>query len=228
MAVLMARMLGKPVLPTRLSDVPEGSVIYLEETVDGVITAVPYVVAKHNYEPEYNSNRTMLVRNYSDGTTSVWGSAYTEEWPDCTLFTTLQAYLSRFSEKVQAAIGETYYAYSDSTLDEPVGYMASAIFSPSINELIEAGYTYANVEGSYIAALSGIVDYFDEGGTNRAYRTRSRYTSPSSSYASCGVSTAAAATRVKHSTASYMMVALSLPGDTILDPGTMTPKEDFL
>ena len=222
MAVLMARMLGKPIMPLRLSDVAEGSVIYLEENG----TAVPYVVAKHNYEPGHNVNRTMLVRNFSDGTTSAWGSAYTVEWPDSTLYSTLQGYLSRFSAKMQAAIGQTSYAYTKS--GTTVGYMASAIFSPSINELIEAGYTYANVEGSYIPGLAGIVDYFDEGGTNRAYMTRSRYKTPSSSYAYCYVTASAAANRDKHSDSYYLMVALSLPGDTILNPDTKIPKEDFL
>ena len=199
----------------------EGSFVYLEE--NGV--AVPYLVAKHNYEPTYNENRTMLVRKYANGTTSVWGAAYTDKWNNSTLFATLQEHLSRFSEKLQAAIGSTSYEYTET--GTTVGVMSSAIFSPSVNELAGAG-NYSNNEGTLIASLEAVLDYFDESGANRAYWTRSACKSQSSSYSANYITSAAAVARAKFSTAYYMMVALSLPGDMFIDKDTMSVREELL
>lgn len=225
MAVLMARMLGKPIYPLILSDVAEGETICLNETVDGVTTPVAYYVGKHNYEADLgNVNRTLLIRADTVETTK-WGTANTDTWPNSIVYSLMNnsesGYITRFSEKIKTAIATTTYEYTEAKGGTSVVSMASPLFALSVAELGIAS-TYANPEGEVLDAAGAV------GVTDGNYWSRSSYNT-SGSYAALYISKAGtSATRLAYSGTQRTRPCLSLPGNIVLDPFTLLPKEEFL
>lgn len=123
MAVVISKQIQLPALAVALSDIEEGSIVNIREGG----AAVPFFVAKHNYESALNgTGRTLLVRK-DIYTQRVWSNSYIDTdsgafgtvtydgsvSTGCILDTYLnKTYLTALDAKVQSAIATTKFYFS--------------------------------------------------------------------------------------------------------------------
>lgn len=121
----------------------EGSIVYLNE--NGVPTE--FYVAKQGYEPNYNSNRVLLVRKEASQQ-GAWNSTNVNTYDGCTMDQWFNGeYLQSLDSDVQSAIGSTNIPYTPMGGITAVQRINKSVFSLSISEL---GLTAsnANIEGT--------------------------------------------------------------------------------
>lgn len=134
-------------MATTLGAVAEGSIVYLNES--GV--AVPFYVAKHNYESALNGDgRTLLVRKDAYGK-QVWdtGDVNTYSGSDIDNFFN-NTYLNLLDSFVQedASVGTTFY-YCPGNGNNSITTLKRTVFALSITELGHA-HEYAPVDGTQL------------------------------------------------------------------------------
>lgn len=134
---------AKPVSGIALSEMAEGALVNIME--DG--TAVPFYLAKHDYESGLNgAGRQLFVRKdcYDE---RLWDSSYNayatsdiDAWQN-------GDYKAKLSKAVQEMIGETTFYYTVGKGDSTVTTLSRSVFSLSVTE-VGLEYQSANVEGS--------------------------------------------------------------------------------
>lgn len=141
--VLSKSALYKTVAATQqLGDLPEGSIIYLNE--DGA--PVPFYVAKQDYEPDYNTDRVLVVRKDA-AQTGDWRSTSVNTYDGSAIDAWLnQTYLQFFDSDMQTQIGATNIP-ATSPRTSGVIRLNKSIFPLSLTEY---GFqnSYANIEGT--------------------------------------------------------------------------------
>ena len=155
-------------MSTTLGAVAEGSIVYLNES--GV--AVPFYVAKHNYESALNgSGRTLLVRkNLYD--TRVWNSAAVNTYASSTIDAWLNStWILLLDDFVQSAAGTTKFYYTVGNGDRTITALSRAAFLLSVAEYGLTNTNF-NAEGSALPIASELLrGYLD--GTLTRHWTRS-------------------------------------------------------
>lgn len=140
--ILSQAALYKTVTPTaQLDTLPEGSIIYLNENG----TPVPFYVAKQDYEPDYNTDRVLVVRREASqqGTWSSSINTYNGSTID-TWFN--QTYLLTLDENVRSLVGTTNIPVT-SPYNSGVTRVNKSVFALSVTELGRTS-TIVNTEGS--------------------------------------------------------------------------------
>lgn len=143
--ILSQAALYKTVVPTaQLSTLPEGSIIYLNENGD----PVPFYVAKQGYEPNYNTNRVLVVRK--DGIQQgLWNSAVNNTYVGSTLDTWLNSeYLNLLDAEVKTSIGTTNIEVAAGYSTFNLSRTNKSIFALSANELGIYSSSYTTNEGN--------------------------------------------------------------------------------
>lgn len=165
--LLNAAALYKTVTPTaQLGTLPEGSVIYLNENG----SPVPFYVAKQGYEPDYNTDRVLVVRK-DMVQTGPWNDSGVNKYEGSTIDAWMtKTYFSMLSGTIQNAIGFTNIPYTPMGDVTTVQRINKSVFALSITELgiSESG---TNIEGSSLPIASTL--YPLPSGTDRQY-TRSQ------------------------------------------------------
>lgn len=142
-----------PMAGLNLSELPEGSVVMINES--GV--PVPFYVAKHDYESGLNgAGRTLLVRKdtattmgmYSTSTNNI--SAYAKSDADKWLNETYKATLDA---NIRVAIGETRFFYIVDGVDPERSELNRSVFMLSVAELGEVITGY-QADGSALPIAS--------------------------------------------------------------------------
>lgn len=143
--ILSASALYKTVAPTQqLGSLTEGSIIYLNESG----TPVPFYVAKQNYEPDYNTNRTLVVRKYAV-MQGQWNSSGVNTYNGSTIDTWFNStYLSTLDSDAQTAIGTTNIP-ATSPYNSGVIRLEKGVFALSATELNQTS-SKINTEGTVI------------------------------------------------------------------------------
>ena len=137
----------------------EGTIIYLKE--NGVDT--PFYVAKQNYESNYNSNRTLVVRKeyYQQ---EKWNSSRINTYNGSTIDTWFNStYFNLLDNNLQTAIGTTNIP-ATSPYNSGVIRLQKSIFALSITEL-KGAYPGTNMEGSQLPIYETLYfpnDYYGE------------------------------------------------------------------
>ena len=165
-----------PKLGTPLSELPEGTIIKINENG----SPVEFYLAKHNYEPDLNGpGRELVVRVLVDSYKSWYdGSGLCNTYSEnSTVYQYCNDdYYSRFSQHVRNILSNTRYYNSDwppGVYDDAVVVTAeSKIFLLSVTEF---GMTasYANVEGSPLPTASILVKMNENGESGNDIWTRS-------------------------------------------------------
>lgn len=140
-------------MATTLGAVAEGSIVYLNES--GV--AVPFYVAKHNYESALNGDgRTLLVRKDAWPTAMAWDTggvnAYSGSDIDIWLNGTYKTLLDSF---VQTAMEATTFYYTPGNGNTTVTTLSRAAFALSLTEY-GVSASNANAEGGALPTASTI------------------------------------------------------------------------
>lgn len=129
--LLNAAALYKTITPTaQLGTLAEGSIIYLNENGQ----PVPFYVAKQGYEPNYNTDRVLVVRKdveqqgvWSSVNSATYGGSTIDNWFN-------QTYLQTLDSDVQEAIGTTNIPYTPSLEDQTLQRTDKKIFALSLTE----------------------------------------------------------------------------------------------
>ena len=165
-------------MSTTLGAVAEGSIVYLNES--GV--AVPFYVAKHNYESALNGDgRTLLVRRDCYDTRA-WHSSNVNAYASSAIDTWLNGtYKGLLDADIQSVIGTTKFYYTPGNRSTSVTTLTRAIFLLSVTELGKTA-SYANTEGTALSIASSLQVAYSNGsavvqwtrtprtnGTNRAF-----------------------------------------------------------
>lgn len=142
--ILAQAALYKAVTPTaQLGTLPEGSIIYLNENG----SPVPFYVAKQGYEPDYNTDRVLVVRKDAVQQ-GAWNASGVNTYDGSTIDTWFtQTYLSTLDGDVQTAIGTTNIPYTPGEQDYSVKRISKNVFALSLTEL-GLSDSNANVEGT--------------------------------------------------------------------------------
>lgn len=129
--ILSQAALYKTVTPTaQLDTLPEGSIIYLNENG----TPVPFYVAKQDYEPSYNTDRVLVVRQEASQT-GAWNSSGVNTYDGSTIDDWFnQTYLQTLDADVQTAIGTTNIPYVSSRTAS-VTRTNKSVFALSLTEI---------------------------------------------------------------------------------------------
>lgn len=144
---------------TSLEELPEGSIIYINENG----SPAEFYVAKHNYESSLNeAGRTLVVRKdcYDE---RQWHNSNVNAWASCTMRSWLNStYKALLAADIQEAMGTTTYRYTPGNGNNTVTTRSDAVFLLSLTEL---GYlrTYANVEGSTLPIADTLKDVYLNG-----------------------------------------------------------------
>lgn len=157
--LLNAAALYKTVTPTaQLGTLTEGSIIYLNENGQ----PVPFYVAKQEYEPDYNTNRVLVVRKdvYTSGQLYNYSiNSYAEysitKWLN-------NQYKSYLDADVQSAIESTKIIYTPGNGNTSVGVLETGVFLLSLTELGKSD-SNANVEGTKLP-ISEILETVTQSG----------------------------------------------------------------
>lgn len=128
--ILSQAALYKTVTQTaQLGTLPEGSIIYLNENG----TPVPFYVAKQDYEPDYNTDRVLVVRQ-EELTQGAWNSSGTSVYDGSTIDTWMtETYLQMLDPNVQTEIGNTNIPYI-SNRNANVTRIEKSVFALSLTE----------------------------------------------------------------------------------------------
>lgn len=117
-----------------LSDMPEGSSVYIQESG----ADVEFVVAKHGYEPDLNgSGRTLLIRKEPLAET-VWNQTHVNTYDGSSIDKLLNGdYKNRFSDAVKSAMGSTSFYYTVGGSNTEIRTLSRSVFLPSIYEMFD-------------------------------------------------------------------------------------------
>lgn len=145
--ILSQATLYKTVTPTeQLGTLPEGSIIYLNESG----SPVPFYVAKQGYEPGYNTNRVLVVRK-DVAQPGAWNSSGVNTYNGSTIDTWFnQTYLQTLDSNVQTAIATTNIPYTPMGGTTTVQRISKAVFALSGTEC-GATSQNANIEGTQLS-----------------------------------------------------------------------------
>ena len=128
-----------------LSTKNEGDIITLPEGGKNV----EFYVAKKDYEPGLNTNRTLLVRRVGYDQRQ-WNNTNVNTYATSTLDTWLNGdYKAKLPEAIQMAIGTTKFYYTPGNGNNTVTTLERSIFTLSTTELVGPGYG-SNTEGSQL------------------------------------------------------------------------------
>ena len=134
----------KPVGPTLISQLAEGSIVKINENG----RPVEFYVAKHNYESGLNgTGRTLVVRKdcYDN---RVWHSSNVNAYASSAIDSWLNStYKNLLDADIRGVIGTTKFKYTPGNGNNTVSTPKRAIFLLSITEL-DKNVSYANTEGS--------------------------------------------------------------------------------
>lgn len=163
--------LYKTSAPTQeIGTLAEGTIIYLNENG----SPVPFYVAKQNYEPEHNTNRTLVVRK-DVVTRGQWNSSGVNTYDGSTIDTWFNStYLNTLDSNVQTAIGTTNIP-ATSPYNSGVIRLEKGVFALSATELGKTGANF-NTEGSPLS-ISNILEIAQLNGSNTEQWTRTPITS---------------------------------------------------
>lgn len=164
---LSSAALYKTSAPTQeIGTLEEGTIIYLNENG----SPVPFYVAKQNYEPNYNTNRTLVVRKDAV-TQGQWNSSGVNTYNGSTIDTWFNStYLNTLDSDVQTAIGTTNIP-ATSPYNSGVIRLEKGVFALSMTELGQSN-TYFNVEGSALPIANTLnIAYQNEGATTQWTRS---------------------------------------------------------
>ena len=166
--ILSQAALYKTVSSTaQIGTLPEGSIIYLNENG----SPVPFYVAKQGYEPNYNSNRVLVVRK--DGAKEgPWNSSGVNTYDGSTIDTWFnQTYLQTLDSDVQSAISTTNIP-ATSPRNSGVIRLNKSVFALSLTELGGSASPSgdANTEGSVLPTAGGNELDPNNGDTPTLYR----------------------------------------------------------
>ena len=171
---LSSAALYKTSAPTQeIGTLAEGTIIYLNENG----SPVPFYVAKQNYEPGHNTNRTLVVRKDAV-TQGAWNSSNVNTYDGSTIDTWFNStYLNTLDSGVRTAIGTTNIP-ATSPYNSGVVRLEKGVFALSGTEL---GLTSAglNAEGTTVP-ISSMLKIAYNNGTAIVYWTRSPQTSSTS------------------------------------------------
>ena len=125
-----------------LSDMPEGSSVYIQESG----ADVEFVVAKHEYEPGLNGpGRTLLIRKEPLAET-VWNQAHVNTYDGSSIDRLLKGdYANRFSDTVKSAMGLTSFYYTVGGSTTEIRTLSRNVFLPSIYEMFDPDNKNADV-----------------------------------------------------------------------------------
>ena len=144
--------LYKTSAPTQeIGTLAEGTIIYLNENG----SPVPFYVAKQNYEPEHNTNRTLVVRKEAV-TQGRWNNSIINTYNGSTIDTWFNStYLNTLDSDVRTAIGTTNIP-ATSPYNSGVIRLEKGVFALSATELGESIST-SNTEGTAISIASTVL-----------------------------------------------------------------------
>lgn len=158
--------LYKTAAPTQqIGTLTEGTIIYLNENG----SPVPFYVAKQNYEPNHNTNRTLVVRKDAV-TQGAWNSSGVNTYNGSTIDTWFNStYLNTLDSDVKTAIGMTNIP-ATSPRNSGVIRLEKGVFALSLTEL-GLSYLYSNVEGNPLSIASVLRDNVSDGQWTRTPQT---------------------------------------------------------
>lgn len=122
----------RPIIGLQLSDIAEGSIIYLNENG----SPIEFYVAKHDYEPDLNgSGRTLLVRKechserkWHSSSNSAYATSDVDAWLN-------GDYKTLLDDPVQNAISATSFYYTIGYGDATQTTLSKSVFLLSLAEL---------------------------------------------------------------------------------------------
>ena len=207
--ILSQAALYKTVTHTaQLGTLPEGSIIYLNENG----APVPFYVAKQGYEPDYNTNRVLVVRKAA-AQTGAWNSSGVNTYDGSTIDTWMNGtYLQTLDSDVQTAIGQTYVQISGGSTTYVLSYVQKAVFALSLNELGRYSSSYARQEGS-ILPIASTLQQASFSATTVNQWTRSPYIQERTSANILTSRGSQDVSTVTSSTSNYYRPAFTLPAD---------------
>lgn len=117
-----------------LSDMPEGSSVYVQESG----ADVEFVVAKHGYEPGLNGpGRTLLIRKEPLAET-VWNQTHVNTYAGSSIDRLLNGdYKNKFNDAVKSAMGLTSFYYTVGGSTTGIRTLSRSVFLPSIYEMFD-------------------------------------------------------------------------------------------
>ena len=147
-----------------LSDMPEGSSVYIQESG----ADVEFVVAKHEYEPGLNGpGRTLLIRKEPLAET-VWNQTHVNTYDGSSIDRLLKGdYANRFSDTVKSAMGLTSFYYTVGGSTTEIRTLSRNVFLPSIYEMFDPDDKNADVY------VNGSNPFFKKEGSVLPKQTRS-------------------------------------------------------
>ena len=154
----------------QLGTLAEGTIIYLNENGQ----PVPFYVAKQGYEPDYNTDRVLVVRKdiYSN---TVWDAGQVNAYATSDIDTWFNStYKNMLDADIRSLIGSTKIRYTPGNGNWTVGTLERAIFALSLTELGQSN-TYANTEGSTLP-IASTLEVAHLNGSVTIQWTRSPYT----------------------------------------------------
>lgn len=172
---------------------------------------VEYYISKHNYEPDWNTNRTLLVRK-DCWTSSAWGTG-SNVYANNTIDTLLNGnFLNTLSAGVQNLIKKTKFPITVGGGNNTVTTMERAVFLLSVTELGRTAPT-ANVEGTVLPNASDlrIAKYNGE-----AVIQHTRTPATNGSTYSCAITAEGNYTYGGMGNAHYVRPVFTVPSDAIV------------
>lgn len=149
-----------------LSDMPEGSSVYIQESG----ADVEFVVAKHGYEPGLNGpGRTLLIRKEPLAET-VWNQTHVNTYDGSSIDRLLKGdYANRFSDTVKSAMGLTSFYYTVGGSTTEIRTLSRSVFLPSIYEMFDPEDKNADVY------VNGSNPFFKKEGSVLPKQTRNAF-----------------------------------------------------
>nr|DAH27564.1 MAG TPA: hypothetical protein [Caudoviricetes sp.] len=125
-----------------LSDMPEGSSVYIQESG----ADVEFVVAKHGYEPNLNGpGRTLFIRKEPLAET-VWNQTHVNTYDGSSIDRLLNGdYKNKFNDAVKSAMGLTSFYYTVGGSTTEIRTISRSVFLPSIYEMFDPDDKNADV-----------------------------------------------------------------------------------
>ena len=199
---------GSTISGTLLSDLTEGSIVYIPENG----TNVEFYVAKHDYESGLNGDgRTLLVRKdcYDK---RVWSSSHVVYYQTEIDTWLNNDYLSKLDSKVREVVDTTTFTVQAGTQNTT---QSRAVFLLSLQEY---GFTdgFGSSEGSTLSISSTLrIAYYNGTATN--HWTRTRHTGTSAAFC---ISSSGSKTYPDVDTTQGSRPCFTLPSTTLFDPST--------
>jgi hypothetical protein len=197
-----------------LGELPAGSNIYLNETVNGVTAPRQYTVLANDYP---TTDGTLLLRNKIDNqndTACAFNTTSTNVYSGSVVDLKLQAFASRFDAEIQGNL-------IDAPLSVNGGIINRKTFLLSSTEMGNTDTTSYPVEGTlipYFASATQRIGYSQLNNTALNYWTRTLQKSISSYAAIVSTSGSFTIAGVTTATSYYIRPALVLPKSTSINP----------